>query len=71
MIIVSDDSNMGYRVLNLKAVKNIDSKPNFSGSRQVADKITNNFFFFLASSKSMVEIMDLESDKGKFYFVLF
>ena len=73
MIIVSDDSNMGYRVLNLKAIKNIDSKPNFSGSRQVADKITNNFFFFffLASSKSMVEIMDLESDKGKFYFVLF
>ena len=70
MIIASDNSNIGYRVLNLKDIKNIDSKPKFSGSRQAADKRTNKVFFWL-QVKSMVEIMDLESDKGKFCFVLF
>ena len=65
-------SNIGFLVEDegLKAIKNWQQRKALS-RRQRRTQRNKLLFFFFFPSKSMVEIMDLKSDKGIFCFVLF
>ena len=67
---ISDNSNIGFST-RLNSHKEYRQQNKTLSRRQVAKQRNKQVTIFLVSSKSMVELMELESDKGIFCFVLF
>ena len=68
---ISDNSNIGFSTKRLKSHKEYRQQNKTLSRRQAAEQRNKQVTIFLVSHKSMVELMNLESDKGIICFVLF